>query len=1484
MSGLRDTWRGIARSVSMRSRTSKLMRPRTLAAALSLVFLATVIGGVPQDAQGYVPGTFPPDAGTSAKVVVDVSHTPTSPNPEPKPGDPFQYKATFTLSSMNEVGTTNEVVLTINADSNAPWTSVPVAADFVSTFGAPTLSNCTLIACTATYTNIKTDGVITFTHQATVKTPLPNGTPIIGSATGKINTKVISLKLDDISKTAFTGACSGPYTFEQKVGGAGAWLVDMKFADVAGQGKVILTPDGSTQIRAYNDPAAAGDTVMFTPPGGYTVNGVLQTPATFTQLVMANAVYRTTDPNSPFFIGADPGASTFANSDWLDSLNWSYDTSNWSGNTWLPAGTLITVKRDVTYLACLPGGITGDGTTNREFGIYTEIARANTTASGSDYDVFSTPGAQAPATCATSMFVVDDQQQAAPSGSVLYTWNPTTGQTTVSVGPLKNGTTTTDTHGIAAYTTWPNYVFYVDYVSLKLMYYDTVSKTTTPFPNLSAAAASGTLAFDAEGYLYNVSDFKVMYLTPAQVSALIANPATTATWNTGASLSYTGSQGSLWNVADIAIDGDGVMYLLSQGGSTRDFIKVTTTVARTPGAATATVIKTFNNSWYRGMAFIGSDLYIGESGGSQAGTYGGLANIYKINVTTGALTQVTSPAYTVKNVSDMGSCSFPKLVNPPPTGPAYKVQKSIINPDGSVAAAGTTGAPQTLNPDGTVTIDHVITVTAVGTTAGTFPNITDNASVPPGFAISGVTWTALPTGTPQSVGTPYTTFTIPGATLDPFGTTAPISRSYRVTMSAKAANLNTVSWSSAGTCNTSGAGNSSAGGFFNSVTMTGDADTTDNNDSCAQVFSGKLTLIKQIVDQNGLLLTSTDSQYFDLVAAGPSGLKGVSPTSNATGPTGFVIPGTYRLGEQGNDLSGAATSATYDLYATWSCVNVKTTPATVIPVTNGTITVGINQDVQCTIKNTKKPKIRIIKNATTPIAGNTHIGQTITPAADGTFTTSYTITVTNTSGFTTSTGPITDGFLVPAGLLWDGTKTATVTYNAGATGATATGLATSVTQSQLATWATLATSVTNLPNNGSVSFTITIPLKLDLTVPSGSTQTIYETKATQLSSCAALNSTTGGTYTSFASGIPNMTAIANEDMTYSTIASEDNTACVPVVAKLQWAVSKAAASTTAADGTVSAWAPAGTNGAAVQVASDGTVTVNYKVVVTNTGDITLKHPAITDALTLPTGFGITSVTVKQGATTVYTGTTASFTIPASTTTVAPGGTVEYVVQIKATVTSPSTVDWVKAGRCNTDGAGDSGFGGFFNFVSLTGDSDGSANNDACVPITPASATIKVYKLGANCDVNVATCPLPGANFALYAVDPTTAGATPIASGLTPDATNAVFTSTPLSYGVTYWLVETKAPTGFALLAQPVQFSVSTTGITLSDPTANTGVVTVKSGDSFALTVLDTPAADLPKAGGLGPLPNLVIGLLLVALGGLYFRKTFGKTAMGGGLR
>ncbi|MGO4250625.1 prealbumin-like fold domain-containing protein, partial [Paenarthrobacter sp. RAF54_2] len=92
---------------------------------------------------------------------------------------------------------------------------------------------------------------------------------------------------------------------------------------------------------------------------------------------------------------------------------------------------------------------------------------------------------------------------------------------------------------------------------------------------------------------------------------------------------------------------------------------------------------------------------------------------------------------------------------------------------------------------------------------------------------------------------------------------------------------------------------------------------------------------------------------------------------------------------------------------------------------------------------------------------------------------------------------------------------------------------------------------------------------------------------------------------------------------------------------------------------------------------------------------------------------------------------------------------------------------------------------------------------------------------------------------------------------------------------TYWLKETKAPAGFNLLAEPVKFTLATTGaLTLGQGSqgqgAGSGVVTSTDTDGdgiFLLTVRDVPALKLPESGGIGWWPFTTAGsvLLLAAL-------------------
>ncbi|MCW5951433.1 MAG: DUF11 domain-containing protein [Propionibacteriaceae bacterium] len=150
--------------------------------------------------------------------------------------------------------------------------------------------------------------------------------------------------------------------------------------------------------------------------------------------------------------------------------------------------------------------------------------------------------------------------------------------------------------------------------------------------------------------------------------------------------------------------------------------------------------------------------------------------------------------------------------------------------------------------------------------------------------------------------------------------------------------------------------------------------------------------------------------------------------------------------------------------------------------------------------------------------------------------------------------------------------------------------------------------------------------------------------------------------------------------------------------------------------------------------------------------------------------------------------------------------------------------------------------------------------------------IGVEKRGLNCDVGQPVCALPGAEFALYDVDPTMAGATPLAGGISPDPDDGSrLVSIDLGVPGEYWLVETRAPRGFTLLATPIKFRLTADGIVLD--AVDSPTVQLKDGNAFVLQVTDTTPAPLPKSGGDGPWPFLLAGLALFVSAGVVHHRS-----------
>lgn len=182
--------------------------------------------------------------------------------------------------------------------------------------------------------------------------------------------------------------------------------------------------------------------------------------------------------------------------------------------------------------------------------------------------------------------------------------------------------------------------------------------------------------------------------------------------------------------------------------------------------------------------------------------------------------------------------------------------------------------------------------------------------------------------------------------------------------------------------------------------------------------------------------------------------------------------------------------------------------------------------------------------------------------------------------------------------------------------------------------------------------------------------------------------------------------------------------------------------------------------------------------------------------------------------------------------------------------------------------------GLFNLVEVadSGKDWVPGDNDECAPVGPRM--IQIRKTGTQINAQ-GTTDLTGAQFALFDVDPATTGSQPIVDGLSVDATNgALFTSSTLEIGRTYWLVETTAPAGHNLMPRPVAFRIGTTDddkllttITLLDGAAVTGTA-VSSTDATdsqmaLITVTDTEIGTLPLAGGHGVTPYMMAALALI---------------------
>ena len=301
----------------------------------------------------------------------------------------------------------------------------------------------------------------------------------------------------------------------------------------------------------------------------------------------------------------------------------------------------------------------------------------------------------------------------------------------------------------------------------------------------------------------------------------------------------------------------------------------------------------------------------------------------------------------------------------------------------------------------------------------------------------------------------------------------------------------------------------------------------------------------------------------------------------------------------------------------------------------------------------------------------------------------------------------------------------------------------------------------------------------------------------------------------------------------------------------------------------------------VEGATTDDITVTYRITATNDGTLAGTTGRLTDAPNFAPGLTVRSAAVatsidgldaaaEQGAASSY--------VLTEGATIEPGASSTWYIRMKVTRDtsapgySEALLECASSNDRLTPGRG------LYNAVTGTYDHDGEANNEACAPARPRP--IRIEKAGTQpvgTPNDDGTYPLDGAAFAIY--DNEALAGTPVS---TLDG-GSRFVTAPLETGKTYWLVETRAPVGHALLPRPVAFHIEAgtdadaTTVIKTDFGADEGFSSVRvlpaSGSlpgadrTPGIRVVDTQVGVLPKAGSIGIYPQLVGGAALLGLAG-----------------
>lgn len=308
----------------------------------------------------------------------------------------------------------------------------------------------------------------------------------------------------------------------------------------------------------------------------------------------------------------------------------------------------------------------------------------------------------------------------------------------------------------------------------------------------------------------------------------------------------------------------------------------------------------------------------------------------------------------------------------------------------------------------------------------------------------------------------------------------------------------------------------------------------------------------------------------------------------------------------------------------------------------------------------------------------------------------------------------------------------------------------------------------------------------------------------------------------------------------------------------------------------------------VDGATTDDITVTYRITATNDGNVKGSTGRVVDRPDFAPGLTVQSARITTEPEDIdrvpELAPTENYVLTEGTD-IEPGASVTWFIRFR--VARDKSAEGYKETllECRTENERLTPGMGLYNEVAGPKDHDGSANNEACAPARPRS--IRVEKAGTQpvgTPNDDGTYPLDGAAFAIY--DNAELSGTPVS--VLDGGSSFVVSS--LEKGVTYWLVETRAPVGHVLLPRPVPFHIEVgtddarSTVVVADYGPDQGFTSVRvlpadadaSGDAAlpGIRVVDTQVGELPKAGAGGIYPYLAVaaGLLVTAAGCGWMRR------------